>query len=233
MRGIGRVVLLLLYGSGLQRWVFGIGLALTLVGCIGIVARGPWVPSVVFMLGSMLGTTLVTLSPAISNGILFRSVSAPRAMLLIPGGRTQLLLGALCAQLLLALFVAVAVSLILPHAVEHQGAALALRTPIPTAFVLAFGSLTARPGSQAMGEGRLAVEQTPADTRPARAIASGQASVRSARITSGATSGNQVARSATVTGTRAALSAGRRPPMTPMPSAQPRPNNASEGVTAM
>ena len=44
---------------------------------------------------------------------------------------------------------------------------------------------------------------------------------------------DQVARIATVTGTRDARSAGRSPAMTPMPNAQPSPNSASAGVTAM
>ncbi len=41
-----------------------------------------------------------------------------------------------------------------------------------------------------------------------------------------------IPRNPTVTGTRAALTAGRNPPMTPMPSAQTSPTSASSGVTA-
>jgi len=44
--------------------------------------------------------------------------------------------------------------------------------------------------------------------------------------------GHQVARSAAVTGTRAALNAGRNPPIAPMASAHPTPSNARAGVTA-
>jgi len=44
---------------------------------------------------------------------------------------------------------------------------------------------------------------------------------------------DHVARRATVTGTRAALTAGRSAAIAPMASAQPRPNNAKEDVTAM
>jgi hypothetical protein len=59
-------------------------------------------PQVLPLLGPMIGLIPV----GVTGGLTFRTLSSPRAVLLIPRGRLQLLLGALVAQLLMASCVA-------------------------------------------------------------------------------------------------------------------------------
>ena len=147
MKGVARTILMLLYVSGLQRWLLGIGLSLTLLG-VGAQA-GDWRPAAqgLFAVAAIFGILLTVIAPIVVDGILFRSFAAPRAVQLIPYGRLKLALGAFCAQLLLALFIAITVGTMLvfriapynDHAPPAGSTAAGL---IATVFAIAFSGLT-------------------------------------------------------------------------------------------
>jgi hypothetical protein len=140
MRGVGRTVLqLLCLSSALQIWLLAIGLIVTIVGLTARVdgwhpaAADPW--SVLTILG--LITTVA--APLVLTPLLFRAISAPRSVGLIPYARLQLLLGALGSQLLLCLFIGLVVAALLSGATAGHappGATMARIT------VFSFGCLT-------------------------------------------------------------------------------------------
>jgi hypothetical protein len=105
MRGIGRTMLLLLCWGPLQRWLLAIGLILTLAGRAALATL--WHPDLrpLFVLQMAFGACLVLISPVLVGGIVFRSLSAARAVALIPNGRLKLVIGAFASHLLLALLV--------------------------------------------------------------------------------------------------------------------------------
>ncbi len=121
MRGIAGTVLRLLYVSPMQRWLLGLGLIL-MAG--GLWAQVPGLqPTARSLSGAaaMLGIAIAVIAPVVGGPMLFGRMSWPRAVWLIPHGRLKLALGAFCAQLLLALFVAVTLGVVLssgsaPHA---------------------------------------------------------------------------------------------------------------------
>jgi hypothetical protein len=106
MKGIARTVIQLIYGSGLQRWLVRIGLCLTILG-FGALKSG-WYPGAqpLFAFTGILAAGITVVSPVVVGAIMFRALSAPRSVQLIPHGRLKLLLGALSTQVLLALFMA-------------------------------------------------------------------------------------------------------------------------------
>jgi hypothetical protein len=108
MKGIGRTILLLLCWGTLPRWLLAIGLILTLGG----LGTRLWHPELQpwFKFQVLLGTALVLISPVLVGGVVFRSLSAARAVALIPNGRLKLVLGAFASHLLLALLAGIAVS---------------------------------------------------------------------------------------------------------------------------
>jgi hypothetical protein len=110
MKGIGRTLLLLLCWGALQRWLVGIGLILTVSALGALTSR--WHPEFQdwFRLQLFLGVALVLISPVLVGGVVFRSLSAARAVALIPNGRLKLVLGAFASHLLLALLAGSAVS---------------------------------------------------------------------------------------------------------------------------
>jgi hypothetical protein len=109
VKGIGRTILLMLCWGGLTRWLVGIGLLMTATGLGALNSR--WHPSLLplFELGALVGVALVLISPVLVGGVVFRSLSAARAVALIPNGRLKLVLGAFASYLLLSLLVGVAV----------------------------------------------------------------------------------------------------------------------------
>ena len=121
MKGIARTVVQLIYGSGLQRWLLGIGLALTMLGTLGRVI-------------GLIGVTIAVISPIVVGVIMFRALSAARSVQLIPHGRLKLMLGAFSAQLLLALFIALSVSTLVAGTLDPGFAG--------RVFVITFGALT-------------------------------------------------------------------------------------------
>jgi hypothetical protein len=145
VKGVARTILQLLYVSGLQRWLLGVGLILTLFG-IGAQAAG-WHPAAqpLFAVAAILGILCTVIAPIVVNGILFRSFSAPRAVQLIPYGRLKLALGAFGAQLLLALFIAITVGTMLLFRVAPYNAPPSGSTAgslMATVFAIVFSGLT-------------------------------------------------------------------------------------------
>lgn len=134
MKGIACTVVQLIYGSGLQRWLLGIGLVLTLLGVTALVTG--WDPRVhpLFILAGMLGMAITVISPIVVGVVMFRALSAARSVQLIPRGRLKLVLGAFSAQLLLALFIALSVSTLVSGTIDTGFAA--------KAFVITFSALT-------------------------------------------------------------------------------------------
>jgi hypothetical protein len=112
MKGVARTVVVLLCWGALQRWLLAIGLILTVAGRAALASA--WHPNLqpLFVLQVSFGTMLVLISPLLAGGILFRSLSAARAVALIPNGRLKLVVGAFASHLLLALFAGVALSMI-------------------------------------------------------------------------------------------------------------------------
>jgi hypothetical protein len=107
--GIGRTILLMLCWGGLQRGLLALGLILTLSG-LGA-STSHWHPEFQYWFGLQvfLGIALVLISPVLVGGVVFRSLSAARAVALIPNGRLKLVLGAFASHLLLALLAGIAV----------------------------------------------------------------------------------------------------------------------------
>ncbi len=134
MNGIARTVVQLIYGSGLQRWLLGIGLVLTLLGVSALVTG--WHPSArpLFVFTGMFGMAITVISPIVVGAIMFRAYSAPRSVQLIPHGRLKLVLGAFVTQLLLALFIALSVSTLVSGAFDPGFMA--------TVSAIAFSALT-------------------------------------------------------------------------------------------
>jgi hypothetical protein len=110
MKGLGWTLLLLLCWGTLQRWLLGIGLILAVAGHVAL--AHDWHPDLqpLFVIQVYFGTLLVLISPVMVGGVVFRSLSAARAVTLIPNGRLKLVLGAFLSHLLLALLVGVAMS---------------------------------------------------------------------------------------------------------------------------
>jgi hypothetical protein len=135
MRGIARTLVALIYGAGLQRWLLGIGLVLTLLGVAALVTG--WHPGArpLFVLAGGLGLTITVISPLVVGVIMFRALSAARSVQLIPRGRLKLVLGACSTQLVLALFIAFGISTVLSGTLDTDFAT--------KAFVITFGVLTA------------------------------------------------------------------------------------------
>src|SRR5580704_9150425 len=134
MKGIARTVMQLIYGNGLQRWLLGLGLVLTLLGVAALVSG--WHPGArpLFIVTGMFGMTITVISPIVVGVVMFRALSAARAVQLMPRGRLKLILGAFSAELLLALFIALSVSTLVSGAFDPGFAA--------KAFVITFGALT-------------------------------------------------------------------------------------------
>jgi hypothetical protein len=130
MKGIAATMLRLLYVSWMQRWLAGFGFAVMVIALGALIpGRHPAAHSLMALAGA-LGVMLVVIGPVVAGPMLFSSMTAPRAMALIPHGRLKLVLGAFGSQLLLAAFVAAGLGAM------HDA-------PIRTVFAIAFGALTA------------------------------------------------------------------------------------------
>ncbi len=143
MKGIAGTVLRLLYVSALQRWLLAIGLVLTLFGIFA--QLGGWHPAAqpLFSIAALLGIMTAVVSPVVVDPMLFRALSAPRSIQLIPHGRLKLLLGVFCAQLLLAVFIGTAFGALVAIGVQpppHGGGTTSAL--VGTTCVLAFAALT-------------------------------------------------------------------------------------------
>lgn len=109
MKGIARTVLLLLCWSSFTRWLLGIGLTLTGIAVIGSLLARPH--HGIFGIMAPLGVVIAAIAPVLWSGTILRALFAPRALQLIPRGRLKLLLGAVIAQLLVAMFIGGVVTL--------------------------------------------------------------------------------------------------------------------------
>jgi hypothetical protein len=129
MKGIAGTMLRLLYVSRMQRWLTGLGLAAMLV-VLGAPTLG-WhqdAHSLIALAGAV-GVMMIAIAPVVAGPMLFCSMAAQRTTALIPHGRLKLVLGAVGAQLLLAVFIA-------------AGLGAMNRAPVHTVFAIAFGALT-------------------------------------------------------------------------------------------
>jgi hypothetical protein len=145
MNGIARTVVQLLYGSGLQRGLTVIGLVMTLFGFAALLSG--WHPAAQFLFAllGILGVALTAISPVVVGALVFRAMSAPRAVQLIRHGRLKLALGAFSAQLVLAVFISVTVSALLlagPGTASPFQAGISPAAILATGFVLSFSALT-------------------------------------------------------------------------------------------
>jgi hypothetical protein len=105
VKGIGQTILLLFCWSAVTRWLLAIGVVLT---GVGLCARGSaWHPVAqpIFVVIAIFGVITAVISPVLVGAIVFRSLSAPRAMQLIRYGRLKLFLAAMSTQVLLAVFI--------------------------------------------------------------------------------------------------------------------------------
>jgi hypothetical protein len=143
MSGVLATVRLMFTALSLQRLLLRAGALLALLGAAGMIAGALgsprwWTP--VSILGSCL---LVAPSPMFVGAVLLRSLGASRTVRLVPHGRSQLLLGGFCAQILVALVAAVAGATIVGYSGNPQlhdrvsGAAAAAAGMFVCTFALA------------------------------------------------------------------------------------------------
>jgi len=140
VKGIARVVWLLLWGGGLQNWLMVIGGCMTLGSLGALAAHWHPVPQTVLVFLGFMGVMLTVISPFFADAINFRSICGPRSIWLIPHGRLKLAAGAFLAQLLLAVFIGVAVGALLPAPAHATGAAVI--HAMTQVLVMAFACLT-------------------------------------------------------------------------------------------
>jgi hypothetical protein len=144
MKGVAQTILLLLCWGALQRWLLGIGLVLAVGGLVAL--TNVWHPDFqpLFAIMVLVGVICVVISPALVGGIVFRSLSAARATGLIPNGRLKLVLGAFKSQLLVALFVGVAIGVLFTSSSLTQSSHLNRTTGQLTAvvFVITYALLS-------------------------------------------------------------------------------------------
>lgn len=144
MSGVLATVRLMFTALPLQRWFLRAGALLALIGAAGMIAGALgsprwWTPVSIIGAWSLFATC-----PPFVGGVLLRSLGALRTVRLIPHGRLQLLLGGICAQILVALIAAVAGATIvgysgdpqLHHSMSAEAAAFA------ASFVCVFGVAT-------------------------------------------------------------------------------------------
>jgi hypothetical protein len=113
-------VRLMFTAFSLQRLLLRAGAFLALLGAAGVIAGALgsphwWAP--VSILGSCL---FLAPSPMFVGAVLLRSLGASRTVRLVPHGRSQLLLGGFCAQILVGLIAAVAGATIVGYSGNPQ-----------------------------------------------------------------------------------------------------------------
>lgn len=89
----------------MTRWLLGIGLVLTALGLGGLATGAASTAQQACVILAIAGTITAAISPLLMDGLVFRSLSAPRVLQLIPGARVRMLLGAALVQLALAAFI--------------------------------------------------------------------------------------------------------------------------------
>jgi hypothetical protein len=143
MMGVAQTTLLLLCSSRLARWLLLIGLVLTGLGLVAMIARADSVALPLFSVALIIGMPAAVISPVLLGPVIFRSLCAPRSIGLIPGGRLKLAGGALTTQLVLALFITGVVAALLAHPFATPASpALGGAGHFAAMFIVAFGLLT-------------------------------------------------------------------------------------------
>lgn len=144
MKGVGRTILqLLCLSNAFQVWLMAIG---TIAIVTGLSARaGGWYPAAadLWSVLTILGLVTAVAAPLVLTPLLFRAISAPRSVGLIPHGRLQLLLGALASQLLLCLFIGlVTATLLSVGTAGHEAPGATAAAILAQVTAISFGCLT-------------------------------------------------------------------------------------------
>ncbi len=106
MSGVVAMAKLMFTAVPLQRWFLRIAVVSTLIG-LGTMAAGARGSFIWWASALLIGSCILAVSiPVALAGILFRYLSASRALVLIPHGRVQLLVGSFLTDLLIALIAA-------------------------------------------------------------------------------------------------------------------------------
>ncbi len=150
MKGVASTVLRLLWVSRLQRWFLAVGLALSLCGMGAQAGLWPTGAPLLYIFAAIIGLMACAFMPCVVDPLLFRSLSAPRSIQLIPHGRLQLVLGAFCSQLLIAVLVGAAIGTgsgngaLNSHGIFHalSSSASTAGAQLGTACVLSFGAVS-------------------------------------------------------------------------------------------
>jgi hypothetical protein len=92
---------------------------------------------------TIIGVITAVISAVLANGIVFRSLSAPRAVWLIPNGRLKLLLGAFSTQLLLAVFISSLIATLTASGLSSHGTpSQTTASVLATMFAATYAALT-------------------------------------------------------------------------------------------
>jgi hypothetical protein len=159
--GVIATVRLMFTAVSLQRWFLRASALLALVALAGMVAGKLGSPRWWTPVAILSACLLLAPSPPLVGAALLRSLGAPRAVRLIPHGRLQLLLGGLCAQVLVALIAGVAAATIVaysenPQLHDHLSAAAAASAGLfVSMFAIATVSLIALYYASALRGGAL------------------------------------------------------------------------------
>lgn len=111
MRGVLQVTLLCFSWAPLLRRIAVLGAALTLAGHMGLLLFATGGPVFLEVVSVILSMAFIAVSVVLATGVMWRCISAPRTLRLVPYGRLKLLAGVLVAHLLLASLVAANVAL--------------------------------------------------------------------------------------------------------------------------
>jgi hypothetical protein len=136
VKGIAQTSLLLLCWSAMTRWLLGVGIVLTGLGLCALGTASHSAAQPLFIVIAIIGVITTVISPVLMAAIVFRSLSAPRALQLIPGGRLQLLLGAAIVHLALAAFIGGVVAVMVASGSASSGNLFAAM------FVVTYATLT-------------------------------------------------------------------------------------------
>src|SRR5438477_417691 len=98
MKGVLRTAFLMCSWAPLQRWLLAIGAGLIVLGHLGQPG------SRIAMVALLLGLALMLVPALTVGGMMFRSISAPRTIRLVPQARLKMLLGVLLCLVILAGF---------------------------------------------------------------------------------------------------------------------------------
>jgi hypothetical protein len=143
VKGIAQSALLLLCWSAMTRWLLVVGLVLTGLGLCGLATA--WYPAAqpLFLIMTIMGAITAVISPVLMDAIVFRSLSAPRGIQMIPNGRLKLLVGAASIQLTIAAFISGVVAVMVATGSASQAVLPAASGNFfAVTFVITYAALT-------------------------------------------------------------------------------------------